>query len=442
MENAFVRGLRKVLGLDRIEPAWRAEFAAQAYRVSAERAQRASWAVLLLSLPLFYLIDWHTYASGLWDIQPAHPAIFWWRAGLVVMILLLMVGGTVLREEPRRHQLFAWGSAIAYPLFGIWFTVVCQSLITDASIYVLFLIGVSVLFPMPTLLKLLIYPASFGLLWLGFQDQVPASVAAYYTLVDAACASVGALVTEAVAMRTYAADFAKSIELEHQRQRADGLLYNMLPAPVAERLKQDPGSRVELHEEVTVLFADFVGFGRLSRELPPDQMIGLLDHLFHEFDEAADRFGVEKIKTIGDAYMAASGVPAYQPDHARRAVDLALRMQSIAQRFRSDRHLPVHFRIGLHTGPAVAGIIGQRKYCYDLWGQTINTAAMLEATGVPDRIHISPATREAVGEGYHIEAREPVHTGDPAMSRTYFVSGRVESGESFKDRYADAAASR
>lgn len=427
-------GLRRVLGIDRIEAAWRTEFAAHAYRVSAERGMRVCWTVLLVNLLLFPLVDGVTWYSGQWQEQPAHELIFWWRVGLMLLVGVLLLARALIKGEYERNRAFAWGSAIGFPMMGAWFTLVCQTLITDASVYALFLIGASVLFPLPGLLKLLIYPASFLAVFAGLEwFAVGEPVSTLHVTVNVACVAIGAVTVEVVAMRTYVADFAKSVQIEHERRRADELLRNVLPAPVAERLKIDPATRVEHHPEVSVLFADFVGFGSLTQRLPPYEMIALLDHLFHEFDEAADRFGVEKIKTLGDSYMAACGVPAAQPDHARRTAELALRILSIAERFRSDRRLPVHFRIGMHTGPAIAGIIGRKKFCYDLWGDTINLAALLQTSGAPDRIHVSQAMREALGDTYRFEAREPLTLKARAPARTYYLLGRAEEGEFFKD---------
>lgn len=433
MIEGFVRGLEKIFGVERIGREYRQEFATQAYRVSAERGLRAAWAVFVLDVPLFLLIDFGTWNAGQWALQPAHERIFWWRVALTGLLVALLILRVLIPEERKCDRVFAWSSAIAFPVLGAWFTIVCQTLITDASVYALFLIGTSVLFPLPMLRKLLIYPVTVLLVFIGLPFTSADPVSMYHVAVNVTCVGIGAIVVEAVAMRTYAADFAKSIEIDHERRRADALLRNVLPAPVAERLKRDPTTRVEHHPAVSVLFADFVGFGRLTQDLPPEQMIALLDHLFHEFDEAADRFGVEKIKTLGDSYMAACGVPAAQPDHACRAAELALRIQAIAGRFKSDRGLPVHLRIGLHTGPAIAGIIGRKKFCYDLWGDTINFAAQLQAAGAPDRIHVSAAMREALGGEYRFEAREPIAFKGRAAVHTYELLGRRSEGEMLKD---------
>lgn len=434
MNNVFGRALEQLLGLNQILPAWREEFAAQAYRVSAERALRVAWAVLLFDLPLFALIDWATYTTGQWAQQPAHERILWWRVGLVLILGGLILMARCTPDVARRNRNLAWSSAILLPLLGVWFVVVCQTLVTDASLYAMFLIGVSVLFPMPGLLKLLIYPLSIALLLIGLRYTSPDPIHLLHVSVNAVCCTVGALITEAVAMRTYAADFAKSRLLDEERLRADELLRNVLPPPIVERFKLTGGSTVvEYHPEVSVLFADFVGFGKLAQSLAPAEMIGLLDALFLEFDEAADRFQVEKIKTLGDAYMAACSVPVHVHDHAQRIAEVALRIQSIAGRFQSDRELPVQFRIGIHTGPAIAGVIGRKKFCYDLWGDTINIASHLKAAATPGSIHVSQAMRDALGDAFRFEARDPVQLKDRTPEPTWVLLGRTRPGAAFKD---------
>lgn len=434
MINAIGQGLEQLLGLNQIRPAWREEFATQACRVSAERALRVCWAVLLFDLPLFALIDWATYVSGQWETQPAHARIFWWRMGLVTVLAGLLLMRHLTHDRAERNRAFAWGCTVAFPLLGVWFVVVCQSLVTDASLYAMFLIGVSVLFPLPSPLKLLIYPVSLIVLLTGMRWTSPDAIHFLHVAVNATSCAIGALLTEAVAMRTYAADFAKSRLLDEERLRADELLRNVLPPPIVERFKLTGGSTVvEYHPEVSVLFADFVGFGKLAQTLAPAEMIGLLDALFLEFDEAADRFQVEKIKTLGDAYMAACGAPAHVHDHAQRVAELALRIQSIAGRFQSDRELPVQFRIGIHTGPAIAGVIGRKKFCYDLWGDTINIASHLKAAATPGSIHLSQAMREALGEAFRFEARDPVPLKDRPPEHTWVLLGRNRRGPAFKD---------
>lgn len=433
MDNAFGRVVEKLLGLDQIQPAWRDEFARQSYRISADRAVRVIWAVLLFDLPLLVLIDWTTHAAGQWAIQPAHERIFWWRVGLVILLLGLLVLRRLTRDDPDGNRNFAWVSTLAFPLIGVWFVVVCQTLVSDASLYAMFVIGVSVLFPLPGLGKLLIYPVSLLALVIGVRQTSVDATHFLHVVVNAGCCAMGAMITEAVAMRTYVAEFAKSLLLGEERRRADEVLRNVLPPLIADRLKSGGSTMVEYHPEVSVLFADFVGFGKLAQTLEPSEMIGLLDALFLEFDEAADRFQVEKIKTLGDAYMAACGVPLPSPDHAQRIAELALRIQSIAGRFQSDRKLPVQFRIGIHTGPAIAGVIGRKKFCYDLWGDTINIASHLKSAALPGSIHLSQTMRDALNDSFRFEAREPVQLKDRPQEQTWALIGRAGEGAAFKD---------
>lgn len=377
---------------------------------------------MAINLPLFLAVDFRTWVAGAWDEQPAHAMIFWWRLG----VTLILAGGLAMRRaavlDALRHPRFAWFCVLFYPVCGVWFAVSCQSLVTDVSVYVLLIVGVASA-PLPSPLKLLVYPGSWLLLAVGLQFTGDNDTQIYHLLINAGVAAVGAAMLDAFASRAHAASFVQSRLLERERQRSESVLGNILPPSVAQRLKDDPSAVVEYHPAVSILFADFVGFGTLSETLQPDEMVGLLDHLFLEFDEAADRFGVEKIKTTGDSYMAACGVPQAVADHARRIADLALRIQSVARRFRSDRGLPVHFRIGLHTGPAIAGVIGRRKFSYDLWGDTVNLSHHLQAYGEADRIHISMAMQQALAAEYRYEARPPMSLKGRAPMQTYFLLG-------------------
>jgi adenylate cyclase len=175
-----------------------------------------------------------------------------------------------------------------------------------------------------------------------------------------------------------------------------------------------------------VLFADIVGFTALSATISPAALVRMLDTIFSEFDRLADQHGLEKIKTIGDAYMVAAGVPSPSPDHAPRAVHLALDMIAALARFNADTGNTLRVRIGIHSGPVVAGVIGRRKFIYDLWGDTVNTASRMESHGVPDRIQISDQTRGLVqAAGFELEERGLIDVKGKGTLRTWFVTGRT-----------------
>jgi adenylate cyclase len=175
--------------------------------------------------------------------------------------------------------------------------------------------------------------------------------------------------------------------------RVEALLLNVLPADVAQRLQSDPHSIADHFDEVSILFADVVDFTPLSSRLDAREVVGLLDRLFTSFDELVDRYDVEKIKTIGDCYMVAAGVPRERPDHARALAALALEMRECAKRCLVDRDgHDLRLRIGISSGPVVAGVIGRRRFLYDLWGDTVNMASRMESHGTPDEIQITRST--------------------------------------------------
>jgi adenylate cyclase len=203
-------------------------------------------------------------------------------------------------------------------------------------------------------------------------------------------------------------DFLLRRRVQAEQETADRLLLNILPAPVAERLKRQPGTIADDFPEVTVLFADIVDFTKLSESMRAGEVVGWLNQLFSAFDDLAERHGLEKIKTIGDAYMLVGGLPVRREDHLAAVACMALAMQEEVARLNPAMRGPVALRIGIHTGPVVAGVIGKRKFSYDLWGDTVNLAYRMESHGVPGRIQVTAAVRERLQEAYAFEARDPI----------------------------------
>jgi guanylate cyclase len=188
------------------------------------------------------------------------------------------------------------------------------------------------------------------------------------------------------------------------QSRVETLLLNVLPAEVAQRLQSDPNSIADHFDEASILFADVVDFTPLASGLDAREVVGLLDRLFTSFDELVDRHDVEKIKTIGDCYMVAAGVPTQRGDHAQALAGLALEMRECAKRcLPEDTGRNVQLRIGISSGPVVAGVIGRRRFLYDLWGDTVNMASRMESHGTPDEIQITRATWQLVREDFVTE---------------------------------------
>ena len=213
------------------------------------------------------------------------------------------------------------------------------------------------------------------------------------------------------------------------QRRVEALLLNILPDEVAERLQHDPSTIADQFDEVSILFADVVDFTPMSSRLDAREVVGLLDRLFTSFDELVDRYGVEKIKTIGDCYMVAAGVPRHRADHAQALADLALEMRECARSCLADSSPhDLRLRIGISSGPVVAGVIGRRRFLYDLWGDTVNMASRMESHGSPDTIQITRSTRELLADDFVTESRGLVEVKGKGEVETWILVGRNGSG--------------
>lgn len=223
--------------------------------------------------------------------------------------------------------------------------------------------------------------------------------------------------------RSKRAAFLANRALDAERQLSDDLLHSILPEPIAQRLRENPGAIAESASETTVLFADIVGFTSFSSELPPNEVVELLDLLFGKFDDLCDEHGVEKVKTIGDAYMAVAGIPRPDPDHAASIVELAFDMQRAATAIAPLWPTDLKLRIGISSGPVVAGVIGHRRFAYDLWGDTVNTASRMETHGLPNRIQVSEPTYEVLKDRYAFGEPQETDIKGKGPMRTYFLLG-------------------
>jgi class 3 adenylate cyclase len=221
----------------------------------------------------------------------------------------------------------------------------------------------------------------------------------------------------------------RALDAEHrlllaERERSERLLLNVLPAPIAARLKQGEEVIADGFPEVTVLFADLVDFTRRSQETTPERVVRVLDDLFSALDQLAERHGLEKIKTVGDAYMAVGGLPEPRPDHAQAVAEMALDVREEVARHLDPGGEPLAVRIGIDTGPVVAGVIGRRKFSYDLWGDTVNTASRMESHGVAGCIQVTDRTYRRLRDRYRFERRGPVQVKGKGELVTWFLVGR------------------
>jgi class 3 adenylate cyclase len=226
--------------------------------------------------------------------------------------------------------------------------------------------------------------------------------------------------------------FVRERQLDRERERSEGLLLNILPRVIIDRLKaeRDGGHVAQAHDEVSVLFVDAVSSTEQAARGTPEQFADTLDELFRRFDNVADRYGLEKIKTIGDAYMAVAGAPVPMANHAEAAANMALDVLEEARHVRWPSGDPIEVRVGVATGPAVAGVIGQRKFAYDLWGDTVNLASRLEAHGEPGRILVSEETADLLADEYDIGPSRVVDLkGKGPTSVRFLIARRSEVPE-------------
>jgi adenylate cyclase len=211
---------------------------------------------------------------------------------------------------------------------------------------------------------------------------------------------------------------------EFEYERSESLLANILPAAVANRLKSQADQVIaDKHEEASILFADMVGFSAWASATAPVDLVRFLNEVFTAFDRLVDRHGLEKIKTTGDNYMVVSGVPVSRPDHAAALVQLALEMLDAARYIHDPHGRDVSIRIGIASGPVVAGVVGMKKFFYDVWGDAVNVASRMESTGVPGRIQISQETFERVKDQFEFESRGPIDVKGKGKMTTWLLTG-------------------
>jgi class 3 adenylate cyclase len=223
----------------------------------------------------------------------------------------------------------------------------------------------------------------------------------------------------------YGTDVTAQRQLEAANQQNVQLLLNILPEPIADRIRAGESLIADRHEDVSLLFADIVGFTAMSSSMDPEELVKLLDQIFGVFDALVDASGLEKVKTIGDAYMIVGGMPTWRPDHLERMADLAIAIAQAMDENDAAARLGVRFRIGIHTGSVVAGVVGKRRSIYDVWGDTVNLASRMESTGIPGRIQVTGAVEERLRDRYRFESRGLVNIKGKGVMETFFLLERA-----------------
>ncbi|NJN75114.1 MAG: PAS domain S-box protein [Synechococcaceae cyanobacterium RL_1_2] len=214
--------------------------------------------------------------------------------------------------------------------------------------------------------------------------------------------------------------------LRVEQEKSERLLLNILPQSIADRLKSEETQIADRFDEVTILFADLVNFTEISAQTSPKALVDLLNQIFSSFDHLADKHGLEKIKTIGDAYMVVGGLPNPKPDHANAIAHMALDMQREISKFQRGQDQTFQLRIGIHTGPVVAGVIGIKKFSYDLWGDAVNVASRMESHGLPGKIQVTQSAYGYLSDRFELEARGIIEVKGKGSMMTYWLTHQIK----------------
>lgn len=408
---------------------WSANYEARRKSFLRERLRLTLW--LSLALVVTVSVQELNYAT-------TTGVLAWWRVVINGVVALCLLAGLALlktRLGERYPELlflgFSW-SALLVPQVG---NALIGSSQVNINIWVMTFLVQATLMPVQWGLHLIsqlsaptVYITVNAIFGLGLDKSVISNPALYlYLFWFCFICDLSVFLYE----RLQRAEFSARRELEAayqklraERERAERLLLNILPKPIAERLKREDYTIADQFPEATVLFADIVGFTKLSSEISASELVVLLNQMFSMFDQLTEKHGAEKIKTIGDAYMVAAGLPMPRSDHADAIANLALDMQQAVARFNIEYNQSLSIRIGINTGPVVAGVIGLKRFIYDLWGDTVNTASRMESHGLPGAIQVSEVTYESLKEQYCFEKRGIIQVKGKGEMTAYLLTGK------------------
>jgi class 3 adenylate cyclase len=370
-------------------------------------------------------------AFGIWDavVVPEHRALYWiLRYAVVCPTFLIGCVLTFTQWFRRVYQpMLAYGVALASG--GIMVMVVTgpEGLMANFGYVPLILIltfGYVMLkmrFVWAASVSLLII-AAYEVVLLTFKEMPLDSYVTsnFFLVASNIIGMVACYQLEKYARR----DFLSAHLLQIEREKSERLLLNVLPESIAARLREDQVAIADRFADVSVLFADIVNFTPLTERMPPEDVVQLLNRLFSAFDQLAEHYGLEKIKTIGDAYMVAGGLPVASANHTHAVAEMALAMLATTRAVHQPSGDGLQLRIGCHCGSAVAGVIGVKKFAYDLWGDMVNTASRMESHGVPGRIQVTRSMYERLREQYDFEERGEIEVKGKGRMRVYFLLQR------------------
>ncbi len=405
-------------------PGIAADFADHLYRLTQRRARALAWLALAIHLLFVVRVDWPAWRDGLWAAQPMYQVLFVWRvvlmSGFAAYLLLVQRHGAVGFWQRVLVQGYL-GFLAAMAAFESGYI---RIQLDDISVFGLVLMLIAGVLPTPDRRRFLLYLGSLALL-LWLVTDMRGMAVTQFIVQRALPLTLVAFVVDALVLRQQVAAYAARRAAELQRERSEALLHAILPEAIAHRLKDDTARIADAFPEASILFADMVGFTELSRGLPPCELVALLDDAFSRFDRLAAKHGVEKIKTIGDAYMVAAGLPMASERHLEAIAGFALDVLDELAAFNGERGTSLQLRVGIHTGSVVAGVIGRSKFAYDVWGDTVNRASRMESTGVAGRIQVTGEVHERLRDRFRFEPRGEVEVKGVGRVHTWFLTARA-----------------
>ncbi len=392
---------------------------------------------------LILLITW---AGFTWfDLRldnPAKSSALFFRLLIITPIFIAILASTYTKYAASIYQILAVISvfiiqaSIVYVVTFYDLELVSQSLGFNIPMkdgdgkFIFVLVWLLIIFMGSAVMRLNVIPAMLtGIIFIFFSalsifiyepSALFTFIAVPFLITALPVVWAGSLYVQLYARENYRSSKLLSISM----QRSESLLLNILPLPIANRLKESPGTIADGFDNVSVLFADIVGFTPLSEQYRPDALIQMLNRIFNEFDTISIKRKVEKIKTIGDAYMLVSGVPEPRTDHCFAVAECALDMVAAAEFLSDPGGNPIQIRVGIHTGSAIAGVIGAHKFAYDLWGDTVNTASRMESHGSAGKIQATKEIYEILKDSFMFEPRGEIEVKGKGKLQTWWLTGR------------------
>ena len=378
---------------------------------------------LAIMVIMLVLVDPIFYANGLWDKNPQYFYLAVWHVAMALYLITILLVSRLSRSHGARYAVLQFFFIAGTALYA-WFGVISWLLSGDFSFWAMAILCMASVFCFPGHLRRGLYLLSVAAMsGIILKIDTGGIFMASGVFVSLAAAVVFAFVVDGYMMKSSMEFYLEQQRVEAERARADSVLYNALPMSIANELKLNNTVKAEKYQHMTVLFADIVGFTKFSSSLPPDAVIHILNQIFSEFDDLVEAHQVEKIKTIGDAYM----VVGKGKGNVVAVADLALQMLKSMERYNAVNGVNFALRIGIHIGPTVAGVIGLKRFLYDVWGDAVNTASRMESMGTPGRIQVSEAYRKELGTAFAFEDRGEVEVKGKGLMHTYYLLGRNPS---------------